>query len=111
MKPVPLTQEEIDILANPEPGDIIILEQIKGMTVKEMREYDVYTPLDKRHYAEIQLGWLNTERHLLYERPCNCHNEVPEDLLIEDFEKCHNGERFRVFYVKKFPSMVKRIRF
>lgn len=110
MKPTMLTEEELAVLTNPEPGDIIILEQIKGMTIEEMREYDVYAPTNMRHYTDIQLSWLNTEKDLLRNRPCNCNKEVPEELLIEDFEKCHNGERFRVFYVKKYPSLVRRIR-
>lgn len=109
MKPEALCQEEIAVVTNPEAGDLILLEIIKGMSVEEMRAFDVYTPIYKQHYIDIQLGWLTTEKHLLYERPCNCHNEVPEELLIEDFEKCHNGERFRVFYVLKYPAMVKRL--
>lgn len=109
MKPQTLTQEEISVVTNPEAGDIVILEIIKGMSLEEMRSFDVYTPIYKKHYADIQSGWLNTEKHLLYERPCNHHHEVPEELLIEDMEKCHNPERFKVFYVLKYPSMVIRI--
>lgn len=109
MRPEPLTQEEISVVTNPDAGDLILLEVIKGMTLEEMRSFDAYTPIYKQHYKDIQMSWLSTEKHLLYERPCNLHREVPEDLLIEDFEKCHNGERFRVFYVLKYPNMVRRI--
>lgn len=110
MKPERLTAEEIGVMTNPEAGDLIILEIIKGMCIEEMKAFDVYTPIYKQHYTDIQLGWLTTEKHLLYNRPCNCKHEVPEELLIEDFEKCHNGERFKVFYVLKYPAMVKRIK-
>ena len=110
MSPEKLTEEEVNVVTNPEAGDLILLEIIKGMTLEEMRSFDVYTAKYKQHYKDIQMSWLCTEKHLLYERPCNCHREVPEELLIEDFEKCHNGERFRVFYVLKYPGMVKRIR-
>lgn len=109
MKPTRLTDEERSILENPGSEDEIILEIIKGMEVDEMRRFDVYTPLDMEHYKNEQMKWLETEKSLLYERPCNCHHEVSEELLIEDFEKCHNGERFRVFYVFKYMSKVKRI--
>jgi len=110
MKPQILNAEEINVVTNPEDGDLIILEIIKGMCIEEMRAFDVYTPLYLKHYADIQVSWLTTEKALLYNRPCNCHHEVPEELFIEDFEKCHNGERFKVFYVLKYPAMVKRIR-
>lgn len=109
MKPTKLTEEEVRVVTNPDAGDIILLEIIKGMCVQEMRAFDVYRPIYPKHYANIQVGWLTTEKHLLYERPCNCHQDIPEELLIEDFEKCHNGERFRVFYVLKYPDMVERI--
>lgn len=109
MKPELLTEEEMSVITNPEPGDIVRLQFIKGMTIEEMREFDRYTPLYMNHYVDKQKPWLETEKHLLFERPCNNHNEVPEELLIEDFEKCHNGERFRVFYVLKYSDMVKWI--
>lgn len=109
MKPEPLTTEEISVVTNPEAGDLILLEIIKGMDLDEMRAFDAYKPLYRKHYDDIQISWLTTEKHLLYERPCNHHHEVPEELLIEDMEKCHNAERFRVFYVLKYPGMVKRI--
>jgi hypothetical protein len=110
MKPTRLTEDEINVVTNPDAGDFILLEIIKGMSLKEMQTFDVYHPKYMQHYKDIQLTWLNTEKHLLYERPCNEHHEVPEELLIEDFEKCHNGERFRVFYVLKYPEMVERIK-
>lgn len=110
MKPTILSKEEIEVITNPEVGDLILLEIIKGMNITEMRSFDVYKPTCMKHYTNIQISWLTTEKYLLFNRPCNCKHEVPEELLIEDFEKCHNGERFRTFYVLKFPSMVERIK-
>lgn len=110
MEPTKLTEEEISVVTNPDAGDFILLEIIKGMSLEEMHSFDVYTPIYKKHYMDIQMTWLNTEKYLLFNRPCNCKNEVPEELLIEDFEKNHNGERFKVFYVLKYPAMVKRIK-
>ena len=107
MRPEKLTEEELGVVSS-DAGDLIILEIVKGMCVEEMRSFDVYAPKYMKHYTDVQVSWLNAEKHLLKNRPCNCQKEVPEELLIEDFEKCHNGERFKVFYVLKYPSMVKR---
>ena len=35
-------------------------------------------------------------------------SDVSEEELVEDIKKAHNAERFRVWYVLKFPHMVKR---
>ena len=108
MKPIALTDDEIKVVTNPDAGDLIILEIVKGMSINEMKTFDVYTPTYRKHYDDIQISWLNTEKHLLQNR--GEKRIISEDELIEDFEKCHNGLRFRVFYVLKFPSMVKRIK-
>lgn len=56
MKPTRLTKEEISVVTNPEAGDLILLEIIKGMDIYELRSFDVYTPLYRKHYDEIQMG-------------------------------------------------------
>lgn len=108
MTPQRLTEEELEVVSS-DAGDLILLEVIKGMCIEEMRSFDVYSPIDFKHYTKVQISWLRSEKHLLLNRPCNCQKEVPEELLIEDFDKCHNGERCKVFYVLKYPSMVHRL--
>lgn len=105
MKPEPLTEEEESLIKD--DGDIILLEIIKGMSLKELRHFDIYKPDDMSHYCEIQCRWLHTEKHLLCHRNGK-EREITEKELIDDICKCHNGERFRVFYVLKYPKRVTR---
>ena len=105
VKPQELTFEEASFITD--DGDKILLEIIKGMSLEELRSFDVYVPKYMQHYTDIQCTWLCTEKHLLQNRD-GCCREVSEAELIEDIDKCHNGERFRVFYVLKYPNMVER---
>ncbi len=104
MKPQKLEPNEYSLIPN--AGDRVLLEVIKGMSVDELRAFDVYRPIYFRHYADIQCGWLEAERHLIGNRPDRCCCDVSEEELIEDINLCNNGERFRAFYVLKYPSMV-----
>ena len=79
------------------------------MSLKELRHFDIYKPDDMSHYCEIQCRWLHTEKHLLCHRNGK-EREITEKELIDDICKCHNGERFRVFYVLKYPKQVESYR-
>jgi len=109
MKLVKLTAEELAILGD--SSDILYLEMIKGMSLDEMKEYDQYVPRDMGHFTQMQNEWLGTEMHLIVHRP-NSGPSLTQDelrlLLVDDFNACHNGERFKVFYCLKFPNRVKR---
>lgn len=107
MKIVPLTDAELAIVID-DSGDKIFLEIIKGMSHEELREFDVYCPKNLKHYNTIQTEWIKTERYLIEHRGGNWH-DVSEIELIDDMTNHRNGERFRVFYVLKYPALVKRI--
>ena len=105
MKPEPLNEDELSLVKH--DGDKIVLEIIKGMSLQELRYFDIYKPIDLMHYNSIQCLWLYTEKHLL-DRRDGTYREATEEELINDINKFHNGERFRVFYVLTFPYMVLR---
>jgi hypothetical protein len=106
MKPTKLTNEEKAFVDD--KGDLVILEIIKGMSLEELRSFDIYTPKNMKHYSSLQVNWLKTEEHLIKNRQDHV-GEVSELELIEDICKHHNGERYKVFYVLKYPDRVQRI--
>jgi hypothetical protein len=105
MKPTELREDEKVFVYD--DGDRVFLEIIKGMSLEELRSFDIYGPRDVRHYNNIQLTWLTTEKHFIQNRAGHI-GEVSNAELLEDIDKYHNAERFRVFYVLKYPNMVKR---
>jgi hypothetical protein len=105
MKPIPLSKEEESFVTD--SGDKIILEIIKGMSLEELREFDIYKAKSLKHYNDMQCTWLHTERHLIGHREGH-KDEVSVEELIEDIHLHNNGERFRVFYVLKYPTRVER---
>ena len=107
MKPQELSDEEGSFIT--EYGDRIILEIIKGMSLEELREFDIYKAKDMTHYCWIQGLWLTAEKFLISQR-FNPPREVSESELINDMMLHNNGERFRVFYVLKYPENVERIK-
>lgn len=106
MNPIPLSQQEKSFIL--EKGDKTLLEIIKGMSLIELKNFDIYKPIDFKHYHSIQINWINTERYLISHRD-GFYKEISEEELIQDMEKNNNPQRFRVFYVLKYPSMVVRI--
>ena len=105
MKPIELRRDEKVFVYD--DGDRVLLEIIKGMTYDELKSFDIYGPRNLSHYNNIQLTWLITEKHFIQNREDHV-GEVSDNELLEDINKHHNAERFRVFYVLKYPSMVKR---
>ncbi|MEM3113327.1 MAG: hypothetical protein QXI33_02795 [Candidatus Pacearchaeota archaeon] len=107
MKPERLSNAEIEIVDNPE--DIPYLEIIKGMTLEEMKFFDCYSPKYIDHYNRKQNEWIKSEKHLIRNRPGHGEDVSPEELL-EDMKHNHNALRFKVWYVFKYPGLVKRIK-
>lgn len=106
MKPQPLSSEESSLVSD--SSDMVLLEIIKGMSLQELKSFDIYKPNNLTHYNNIQCKWLYVEKHLIGHRN-GTFKEVSEEELIDDLYKCNNGERFRVFYVLKYPNMVTRV--
>ncbi len=109
MKPERLTAEELKIVDNPE--DILYLEIIKGMSLDEMKNFDCYKPKHMDHYLRKQKNWIDREMHLIKTRsghPENLSHDELQGELAEDMENHHTGNRFKVWYVLKYPSLVER---
>ncbi len=101
MKPIPLSREERAIL---DSESETLLEIIKGMGIEELTSFDHFEALDRRHYDAKQIEWLRKERYLVGARE---HHEPSEMELIDDVMRHHNGERFRAYYVMRFPNKVR----
>ena len=84
-----------------------ILERIKGMNSQELKSFDSYHPIDLTHYNKIQLEWVASEKYLIAHRPGHTGEVTPLE-LIQDMQINKNGERFRAFYVIKYPDRVKK---
>jgi len=104
MKPIKLSQEEITLLEN--TSDIPILEVIKGMTLEELKYFDDYVPLNLEYYNNGQIKWYDKERYLIGTR--NGKKEVSPLELIEDMSNNHTPNRYKAYFVLKFPDKVKR---
>ena len=100
-----LTGEERAIIND--SCDIPILEQIKGMSIQELKIFDLYGPLDFCHYVGLEKEWLETARYLIARREGHS-SEVSDYELLKDIGENHLGERFRAWYVLKFPEKVRR---
>ncbi len=58
-----------------------------------------------KHYTKIQCKWIEKAMYLIAAR--NGGHMTEE--LINDMANTNNAERFRVYYVLKYPSFVTRI--
>ena len=98
-----LSRQELAVIHEKE--DWLYFEVIKGMTVGELKQFDIYVPTNLKHYNHRQVEWLKDELYLI----CVRENHKPTEAeLLEDIEFNHNSERFRVYYSLKYPTMVYR---
>jgi len=104
MKPVRLTSEEIEILDD--KSDIPILEIIKGLSLEELNYFGEYSPKDLKYYNSEQNNWLAKEKYLIAARKGS--PEVSPLELVEDIQRNHNPERYRAYFVLKYPNKVFR---
>ncbi|HLD98053.1 MAG TPA: hypothetical protein VI815_01890 [Candidatus Nanoarchaeia archaeon] len=100
-----LTPEEINILDD--LSDVPILETIKGMNEEELKEYDVYRPIDMAFYTSEQNKWIAKEKWLVGTRIGIDPQATPEE-LIEDFLSNHIPQKYKAYFVLKYPDMVIR---
>jgi hypothetical protein len=104
MQPQALNDDELSILDDCDE-DLVLLEIIKGMSIEELSSFDSYTPLCIKHYNKVQVKWLTAEECLIQGR--EGHSEfVEQDELLQDMEENHNPQRFRAYYVLKYPAFV-----
>lgn len=110
MKPQRLTKQEESLLSTQDDlGDTVILEIIKGMSLEELCCFDVYKANSLKHYNTLQITWLNAEKHLISHRDGE-YKQITEGELLKDLEEFKNPQRFRTFYVLKYPHMVTRVK-
>lgn len=61
--------------------------------------------VDLKHYLSIQLKWLEEEKYLLGTKIHKSPNDIE---LISDWNKHHNSERYRAYYVLRYPEKVEK---
>jgi len=99
-----LTKEEQSLVPN--HADKVLLQIVKDYELRgDLDKFDIYKPKYFQHYMDIQKGWLETEKELVSTREGHI---ATEDELLEDMVKYHTPERFRAYYVLKYPAMVER---
>ena len=103
MIPKPLTLEELAVIHD--PINVPYFEIIKGMSLAELRAFDKYIPTDMKHYMSVQVSWIEEERYLIGRR-FHPARKISDEALMRDMEKYHTPERFRTFYVLKYPDKI-----
>lgn len=101
MKLEKLTENENRLIHNPK--DKIYIRIIKGCSIEELKEFDKCKPINLNHYNSKQLDWIKTDKYFLREK---LHHEPSELELITDLQKSHLMNRYKAFYVLKYPHMV-----
>lgn len=92
---------------NPQFKDEEIILQIDSLSLEELKYYsDHYIVNNLNHYMKLQIEWLEKEKYYLGIKLR--HNPNNEE-LINFWVKHHNSERFRAFYVLKYPDKVRFI--
>lgn len=81
---------------------IAVIKKIREYDAERFREFDRFVPRrEYRHnYILIQRQWLVTEYYFLG----NPDNRT----LLDDLKRHYNAERFKAFYVIKYPERVER---
>lgn len=86
--------------------DYELIKLIDSLSDGELNYYSkVYVALDLRHYITLQLTWMEEEKYFL---GMELHHDPSEEEMITAWIKHHNSERFRAFYVLKYPEKVKK---
>lgn len=93
----------IHVLASPEDSEIIT--KVDSMDEPTLEYYsNQYSVKNLKHYMALQVKWVEEERYFVGQKLG--HN--PTDIeLLNDWVKHKNPQRFRAFYVLKYPKKVK----
>ena len=89
-------------------SDALIIARIKRMSDEKLRRADQFVPRDEhqeRFYQAVQSEWLKGEQYLLGTR---LGRSPTERELFVDFMNNHNGQRFRTFFLMKYPERMCR---
>lgn len=100
-----LSWEQLDVIRTGERDEVIlaIIEKMMKYNSERFRRFDLFIPKReyRGNYMDIQRQWIITEYHIL-------GDPQDEGLLLSDSEKNHNPERYRAFYVIKYPERVEK---
>jgi hypothetical protein len=76
------------------------------MTYEELAYYSKnYIVTDLDHYMGLQIHWLEEEKYYL---GIKLGQNPTDEEVIEAWVRHHNSERFRAFYILKYPEKSKR---
>jgi len=100
MNPTPLSAEERAIISTESET---LLEIVKGMSVENLRTFDLFKPKYTKHYNDVQIGWLEKEAYLVGAREGHKPTEIE---VMDDVFEHHNELRFRAYYSMRYPEMV-----
>lgn len=82
----------------------LLILQVDSFTMNELEYYSkTYIVTDLGHYMGLQIHWLEEEKYYLGIK-LN-HNPTNEE-VIDAWVRHHNSERFRAFYVLRYPEKV-----
>ncbi|MDP1695814.1 MAG: hypothetical protein Q8L29_02805 [archaeon] len=100
-----LSWEQLDIIRTGERDEVIlaVIERMMKFDKCRFDKFDSFIPQReyRGNYIDIQRQWLIVEYHIL-------GDPQDEDLLLSDSQKNHNPERYRAFYVIKYPERVEK---
>lgn len=92
----------IQVWASPEDSEIINkVDSMNNTTLNYYSEH--FVVIDLKHYMKLQIKWMEEERYFLGTR---VHHNPTDEELIEDWILHKNPQRFRAFYVLKYPEKV-----
>lgn len=89
--------------------DAVTIARIKRMAPQRLVRYDRFVPVNNEHqrnFHTLQMEWIRGEHYLLSRRLGRCPTQAE---LSADFNANRNGQRFRAYYVMKYPERMKRI--
>lgn len=101
-----LTPGELRVLGT--LSDALIIARIKRMSDAKLKRADRFMPLDEeqqRFYQAVQAEWLKGEQYLLGTR---LGRSPTQRELFVDFMNNHNGQRFRAYFLMKYPDRMRR---
>lgn len=86
-----------------------ILRSVDELSKEDLELFSKkFKPTDFKHYMDLQIKWISEEKYFLGESL----NKNPDDNeLISAWINHNNSQRFRAFYVLRYPDKVEEIYF
>lgn len=90
-------------------ADALTIARIKRMSPQRLMRFDSFVPIngaEQRIFHTAQMEWIRGEHYLLATRLGRSPTQAE---LSADFNAHRNGQRFRAYYVMKYPRRMKPI--